>query len=62
MTIGGNKKLREFFLKYDMFNESQIERYKTNAAEYYRKQILSQRENKEYEVDPPSYDAGRLNA
>ena len=36
MSLGGNKHLNNFFLSYDLNDESVQTRYKTRAAEYYR--------------------------
>lgn len=36
MTLGGNQRISDHFAKYDIMDMPARERYKTNAAEYYR--------------------------
>jgi len=39
MSVGGNKKFREFLAIYDLDNETIDFKYQTKAAEYYRKKV-----------------------
>ena len=39
MSVGGNKKLKEFLAIYDLDNETIDYKYQTKAAEYYRKKV-----------------------
>ncbi len=39
MTLGGNKRLFDFFAKFDLLDESVEYRYKTKAADYYRQKV-----------------------
>jgi hypothetical protein len=41
MSVGGNKKFREFLAIYDLDNETVDFKYNTKAAEYYRKKVCS---------------------
>jgi len=41
MELGGNTKLREFFQRYDLIDESQNDRYSTVASSFYKKWLLS---------------------
>jgi ADP-ribosylation factor GTPase-activating protein 1 len=45
MALGGNKKLKEHFSKYDISDESVQQRYNTRAAQFYRLQIRNACEN-----------------
>jgi hypothetical protein len=37
MTLGGNRKMREFFNNYSLNEESPSARYYTRAADFYRR-------------------------
>ena len=39
MSVGGNKKFREFMSQYDLDQETIDYKYKTQAAEFYRKKV-----------------------
>lgn len=39
MSVGGNKKFATFLAQYDLDDETIIYKYKTRAAEYYRKLV-----------------------
>jgi hypothetical protein len=40
---GGNDKLEEFLLKYDLMEEKDLHlRYQTRAADFYRQKLLAQ--------------------
>lgn len=39
MTVGGNKKFKDFLAIYDLDNETIDYKYQTKAAEYYRKKV-----------------------
>lgn len=39
MTVGGNRKFKEFLSIYDLDNETIDFKYQTKAAEYYRKKV-----------------------
>ena len=41
MQLGGNKKLQEFFARYDLNEESQNVRYSTVASNFYKKWLLA---------------------
>ena len=45
MSIGGNKKLHEYFQNYDLNDESVQTRYKTKAADFYRVQLRTESDN-----------------
>jgi hypothetical protein len=45
MTLGGNKNLYEFFLLYNLCEESMYLRYKTYASEYYRQKVMYNKSN-----------------
>lgn len=40
MSVGGNKKFKEFLSIYDLDNETVDFKYNTKAAEFYRKKVL----------------------
>lgn len=40
MKEGGNCKFKEFLEEYKLNKDSNETKYKTNAAEYYRKRVL----------------------
>lgn len=62
MFSGGNGKLKERFEKYDLFDQSVKDRYKTNAAVFYRKQLKSQVEETPLDEEAPTYEEGREEA
>ena len=39
MALGGNEKLKRFFEGFELMDESVQTRYKTIAADFYRKQV-----------------------
>jgi len=39
MTLGGNKGMKEYLKGYDLGEESVAVKYKSKAAEYYRKKV-----------------------
>ena len=39
MSVGGNKSLYDYFQHYDLNEEGVQTRYKTRAAEFYRKKV-----------------------
>lgn len=61
---GGNKKLYEFFKKYDLIYEPIQKRYHTRAAQFYRERLEQFNEGlrEELQLDdcPYSFDVGRL--
>lgn len=54
MSIGGNRRLREFFSSYDLPENSTIQfKYYTNAAEYYRELLKAEVERRQLNYPPP---------
>merc|ERR1719498_684291 len=57
--MGGNAKMREFFDRYDLNEESQNMKYSTVAAAYYKRWILAMTQGKEFTEAAPLYEEGR---
>ena len=62
MTLGGNKKFREFFKNYDLNEESPQIRIATKAADFYRRQLNAKCSGNTFSEVPPTYDRGREKA
>ena len=65
MQMGGNARLKEHFMKYDLMAEDEYNlksRYKTKASKYYRDKLKAQLHKKAFNVEEPKYDEGRLEA
>eukprot|EP00358_Blepharisma_japonicum_P001400 CAMPEP_0202949246 /NCGR_PEP_ID=MMETSP1395-20130829/15294_1 /ASSEMBLY_ACC=CAM_ASM_000871 /TAXON_ID=5961 /ORGANISM="Blepharisma japonicum, Strain Stock R1072" /LENGTH=139 /DNA_ID=CAMNT_0049652105 /DNA_START=215 /DNA_END=634 /DNA_ORIENTATION=+ len=62
MTVGGNKALSDFFANYNIPADlpSNISKYKTRAAQYYRDRIKIVAEGINYEAPQPSQEIGIL--
>jgi hypothetical protein len=56
MQYGGNRKIREFFQKYDLNEESVSTRYATQAAAHYRQVLKSAADSVPFNEPPPTYD------
>jgi len=56
MQYGGNRKMREFFQKYDLNEESVSTRYATQAAAHYRQVLKSAADSVPFNEPPPTYD------
>lgn len=59
MSLGGNRKLKEYFKSYDLDEESILTRLGTNAAVFYREGLKCWAEEKELRNPAPTYDEGR---
>eukprot|EP00358_Blepharisma_japonicum_P006440 CAMPEP_0202941134 /NCGR_PEP_ID=MMETSP1395-20130829/1244_1 /ASSEMBLY_ACC=CAM_ASM_000871 /TAXON_ID=5961 /ORGANISM="Blepharisma japonicum, Strain Stock R1072" /LENGTH=282 /DNA_ID=CAMNT_0049636063 /DNA_START=217 /DNA_END=1065 /DNA_ORIENTATION=- len=59
MTAGGNTALHEFFAYYGIDHNTPIDiKYRSNAADYYKKRLLVVAAGESYDVDFPSRDIG----
>ena len=58
VRLGGNKRLREFFDKYDLNQRDLQEKYFTKAAEFYRKRLQALVNNQDLEEEEPSKEEG----
>ena len=56
---GGNGKLKEFFDRYDLNEESQNVKYSTVAAHYYKRWILAETQGEHFDEPAPLYEEGR---
>ena len=60
MSLGGNKNLHEFLKDYDLNDETELIKYNTKAAEYYRKMLyLHMNMQTTFNEAPPNYEEGR---
>lgn len=59
MALGGNKKLRDFFEKYDLHEEEINNKYNSCAAEWYRGQLRSLGDGVPFNETEPSYEEGK---
>jgi len=59
MALGGNKKHKEFFQKYDLNDENVMNRYQTKASQFYRRQLRCASEMIPASEDQPTYEVGR---
>ena len=59
MALGGNKKLKEHFSKYDLSDEAVQQRYNSRAAQFYRLQTRNACENIPFAEQAPNYETGR---
>jgi len=59
MALGGNKKLKDFYQKYDLLEEEVQMKYNSVAAEYYRVMLRSLAEGIQFAEDEPAYQEGR---
>ena len=59
MEMGGNQKLREFFQRYDLNEESQNTRYNTVACNFYKKWLLATVKGDTFTEAAPLYEEGR---
>ena len=53
------KKIKEFYSKYSIDEESLQTKYKTKAALHYRLQLRCESDNIPFNEQPPQYDQGR---
>ena len=49
MILGGNKRLKEFFAEFDLLDEVPQNRYKTNASDFYRRQLKAEAVDHKFE-------------
>ena len=59
MSLGGNQKLKVYFSEFDLLEELPQNRYKTLAADYYRKQLKAQVLGEAFLEDRPNYVEGK---
>lgn len=59
MALGGNKKMRDFFEKYDLHEEEINNKYNSCAAEWYRGQLRSLGDGVPFNEQDPSYEEGK---
>ena len=62
MTLGGNRKFREFLNNYQLNEEYPAARYQTRAADFYRRQLGAKCNGNTFNDVPPTYDTGREKA
>lgn len=48
MEMGGNGKLKEFFQRYDLNDESQNTKYATEASHFYKEWLLAMTQGEQY--------------
>lgn len=58
MSLGGNMRLKKYLSEYDLLEVSPAERYTTVAADFYRRTLRYQMENKPFFEDAPSKEEG----
>ena len=60
MEQGGNRKLQQFFVEYDLNDVYDIKvKYNTRAADYYRRRNLALAQNLSFEEPAPTIEIGR---
>ena len=59
MERGGNHKLRLFFAEYDLLDESPNIRYKTIAAQYYRRRLRAEVFGEPFNESAPDFLEGK---
>jgi ADP-ribosylation factor GTPase-activating protein 2/3 len=62
MTLGGNKKFKEFLKNYDLNEEVPGIRICTRAADFYRRKLNAKCNGNMFDEVPPTYDHGREKA
>ena len=58
MSLGGNVRLKKHFEDYDLLEMPATDRYKTVAADFYRRTLRSQMEGQAIWEDPPTKEEG----
>ena len=59
MSLGGNLRLKKHFSEYDLLEEAPSMRYKTRAADYYRRMLRASASGDSILEEPPEKDKGR---
>lgn len=59
MCHGGNRRLKEYFVNYDLVDENVIQQYNSKAAEHYRLKIRGDCDGNPISESAPMYEQGR---
>jgi len=57
--MGGNLRLKKHFSEYDLLEEAPQMRYRTWAADYYRRMLRASASGESFLEEPPVKDQGR---